>query len=159
LESVREALWGKDAPAFDDQQQLFEAIKAISDLRRAEPALRYGRLYFRQVSGNGRDFGYSTGAGGILAYSRILSDRELLVVANTNHDQAFAGHVLVDLDLNRRQEQLQIAYSSHGSVGRLPIDVVAKASFWESGLFSGRGIAAVPVALEPMELQIISPVA
>ena len=65
-QSVREAFWGKPN-AFDSQNFFYTQIKALSRLREEQPALRFGRLYFRQVSGNGRDFGYSSGAA---AWSR-----------------------------------------------------------------------------------------
>jgi glycosidase len=51
-ESVREALWGKPN-AFDNQHFLYKEIKALSRLREDQPALRFGRLYFRQISVNG----------------------------------------------------------------------------------------------------------
>jgi glycosidase len=70
LESVREALWGKEPVAFDRDNDFFKQIKRLSRVRADEPSLRYGRLYFRQLSGNGRDFGHSSGQGGVLAYSR-----------------------------------------------------------------------------------------
>ena len=59
-QSVREALWGKPN-AFDNQSFFFSHIKTLSRLREEQPALRFGRLYFRQVSANGRDFGHSAG--------------------------------------------------------------------------------------------------
>ena len=59
-ESVREALWGKPG-AFDTTTPAFRALQAIVALRRGEPALCFGRLYFREVSGNGQDFGHSSG--------------------------------------------------------------------------------------------------
>src|SRR5512144_1636398 len=49
------------------------------------PALRYGRQYFRPVSGDGVNFGISPFPGGIVSFSRILNNREVLVTANTNH--------------------------------------------------------------------------
>ena len=87
-QSVREALWGKPN-AFDNQSFFYNHIKTLSRLREEQPALRFGRLYFRQVSANGRDFGYSSGTGGLVAFSRVVSDVEVLVVANTNTADSF----------------------------------------------------------------------
>jgi len=157
LESVREALWGKRR-AFDKNHHLYGQIRDLSLLRDREPALRYGRLYFRQLSGNSQDFGHSSGNGGILAYSRILSDRELLVVANTNFSQSFTGHVLVDRDLNRGLPELTVAYSNRQSEGSQQIEVISEARFFENGRLVGMGnAAAVQVQLQPMEIQIIIP--
>jgi glycosidase len=88
-ESSREALWGKPN-AFDTNAATFKHVQALSRLRDDEPPLRYGRFYFREVSGSGSDFGHSFGAGGMVAFSRILVDREVLVVANTG-TQGFSG--------------------------------------------------------------------
>ena len=67
------------------EHPFYQAIQELTRLRQEQPALRYGRQYFRPISGDGRDFGISTFPGGVLAFSRILSDQEVLVVANTEH--------------------------------------------------------------------------
>jgi glycosidase len=82
-EFAREALWGR-ANAFAQDHRLYNHIKDLSALRNMYPALRYGRQYFRQCSGNDSDFGYSPFNGGVIAFSRILNSQELLVAANTN---------------------------------------------------------------------------
>ncbi|NIP90363.1 MAG: hypothetical protein GWN84_19890, partial [Gammaproteobacteria bacterium] len=82
-EHVREALWGKPN-AFDRNHPLYAAVRDIAALHAAEPALRYGRQYFRPVSGNDLDFGPSVHPGGVLAFARILNDREVIVAANTS---------------------------------------------------------------------------
>ncbi len=63
---VREALWGRtDAAgrpgAFDASHPLYRAVRQISTVRAQQPALRYGRQYFRQVSGNGTDGSVTSG--------------------------------------------------------------------------------------------------
>jgi glycosidase len=98
-EYVREALWGRP-DAFSTNRELYKTIRELSALRRKEPALRFGRQYFRACSGNGDDFGYSPYRGGVLAYSRILNDRELLVVANTDTQQPASVHVVIDHSLD-----------------------------------------------------------
>jgi glycosidase len=115
-EGVREALWGKPN-AFDQTNPTYVAVKKLATLRAAEPPLRYGRLYFRQVSGNGTDFGQSGGAGGVLAFSRVLAGREVLVVANTEGNTArppWRGFVLVDLDMNETPQTYSVAFSNRG---------------------------------------------
>ncbi|MFN2224490.1 MAG: alpha-amylase family glycosyl hydrolase [Candidatus Promineifilaceae bacterium] len=155
LESVREALWGK-AGAFDQDHPLFRQIKEIAQLRAVEPALRYGRLYFRQVSGNGHDFGHSTGRGGMLAYSRILSEQEAVIVANTSYDQHFGGWVLVDRHINKDGRRLSVAYSNLDTTGSGQVQGRAGARFWENGRLTGSAdAAAIFVELAPMEVQVL----
>ena len=114
-DSTPEALWGKTPVAFDQSHPTYKVIQVLAALRASERALSYGRLYFREVSGNGTDFGYSGGIGGIVAFSRILVDREVLVVANTSATNTFSGSVIVDRDLNPVSRKMQIA-----SGGQLP---------------------------------------
>ncbi len=157
-ESVREALWGKPNP-FNSAHPLFQQIQKLAALRDAEPALRYGRIYFREVSGNGQDFGQSTGAGGLIAFSRILSDREIVVVANTNTQQAFNGWVLQDPDLNRAPHQMQVVYSNLGTNGQGTVRQIPQANFYANGQLTGTAAAAaIFVGLAPMEVQVLGPV-
>jgi glycosidase len=156
FESVREALWGKDTP-FDPAHPLFESLKALSSAREALPALRYGRMYFREVSGNGRDFGHSSGAGGVVAYSRILGDTEVLIVANTSATQPFEGFVIQDLDLSRRPRSSKVIYSNAGTTGGGPVQRIPKANVYRDGQLSGvADVAAQFVRLAPTEFQIVA---
>jgi glycosidase len=98
-EYSREAFWGRPN-AFDANHELYQYIRDLSLLRKQQPALRYGRQYFRPCSGDGLTFGYSPYQGGIIAFSRILNDRELLVVANTSTTVTSTVDVVIDDNLN-----------------------------------------------------------
>ncbi len=154
-ESSREALWGKPN-AFDTGAAAFQEIRKLSDLRNLEPPLRFGRLYFREVSGNAIDFGHSSGAGGIVAFSRILYDREVVVAANTGA-QAFAGAVLVDRDLNVAPRPMRIAYSNLGNAGNATVLQIPNANFFHDGQVSSGPAAALPVTLAAGEVQVFVP--
>jgi glycosidase len=150
-ESVREALWGKPN-AFDRNHPLYQDIRTLTHLRKHEPALRYGRIYPREVSGNGVDFGHSSGTGGILAFTRVLWDQEVLCVANTNIQQPWEGDILLDVDLHRRATPLRIRYSNMGTGGDVPVSV-------HSANIGGSPteIASVHVKLQSMEIQVLTP--
>jgi hypothetical protein len=79
---VREALWGI-APTFPQNTSFYVKIQEVVAVRNSEPALRYGRFYFRPISGDSVNFGISPFTSGVLAWSRILNDQEVLIVANT----------------------------------------------------------------------------
>ena len=156
-QAVREALWGKPN-AFDNQSFFYTQVKALSRLREEQPALRFGRLYFRQVSGNGRDFGYSSGTGGLVAFSRVVSDVEVLVVANTNMQATFDGLVLQDPDLNRRPRRMLVAYSNLGITGSAAVRQIFDARFFSAEQLTGTGdVFALPVGLAPKEIKIWVP--
>jgi glycosidase len=71
--AVREALWGK-VDAFNRTHPFYATIGRLAAIRQRQPALRYGRQYFRPISGDGIHFGISTFNEGVLAFSRILND-------------------------------------------------------------------------------------
>lgn len=125
---------------------MFQEMQLLTKLRQNEPALRYGRQYFRPVSGNGTDFGYSYGTGGIVAYSRILGDREILIAANTGQTQ-FDGRILVDHDLNGDGANMRLAYPAAAET--LPVEIIDARI---DG--SPARLATVKVTLAPHEVRI-----
>jgi glycosidase len=154
-ESVREAIWGKPK-AFDTTSIFYTALQSIAAIRLVETTLRYGRLYFREVSGNGHDFGHSTGAGGIIAFSRVLSNREILVVSNTSGSHSFNGSVLCDLDISRNGKTFKVAYSNKGTTGT-GHTAIAPGTIFAAGAPSPSKIASLPIGLAAWEVQILVP--
>lgn len=163
--AVREALWGK-ADAFGRTEPIYEAIAALARLRASQPALRYGRQYFRPLSGDGFSFGISPFSPGVLAWSRILNDNEVLLVANPGTTHPFAGEVIVDLALNPASSPYELLYSNKSfrgggaRGGALPGPVVAKAGGSVeirevTGAVTNGPTRTVSVKLDPMELQIL----
>ena len=143
LEAVREALWGKPG-AFDLAHPVAAACRSLTDLRATEPALRCGRQYFRPISGDGVHFGVSGFPAGVIAFSRILSDREVVVVANTSTGEPWTGEVLVDRTLVHTDDAVQVLFANvHGaapphrpSSTRLP--EASKSRKWEAARRRGR---------------------
>ncbi|WP_025413088.1 alpha-amylase family glycosyl hydrolase [Gemmatirosa kalamazoonensis] len=155
-QNVREALWGKPG-AFDPAHPLARALRALSDLRRRTPALRYGRFYFRPVSGDGVHFGVSPFRAGVLAFSRILGDREVLVVANTSASDGFVGEVIVDASLNAPGSTFAVLHANRADPAAPgAVRVTGAIEVREVDGSSGTGPAAVVrVALRPMEVQVL----
>jgi hypothetical protein len=156
--AVREALWGKPG-AFDETHPFYLAMRQLSDLRNRQPALRYGRQYFRPISGDGSGFGVSPFAPGVVAFSRILNHLEIVVVANTSAAQDFRGEVIVDHALNPEGAAYEILYSNKAAP-RAPGSVTTKAAGAlrieePDGRVTGGPARAVGVELGPMEVQIL----
>jgi glycosidase len=164
---VREALWGRTDPAgrpngFDLRHPLYRAVQQIARVRADQSALRYGRQYFRQVSGNRTEFGISPFPSGVLAFSRILNDQEVVVVANTNTTNGFQGEVIVDHELNPEGTSYKILYSNktHSGEPHAPTAVVDKkrgsATIHEiDGSVTSGPARALPVDLQSTEIQIL----
>ncbi|MFY9269146.1 MAG: alpha-amylase family glycosyl hydrolase [Candidatus Manganitrophaceae bacterium] len=104
---IRETMFGGTFGAFatsgchffDPHHPAYLRIGAIARIRNQNSkvglALRRGRQYPRETSFLGRPFSIP-GAGELVAWSRILFDREVLVVLNTNGAASRGADVTVD---------------------------------------------------------------
>lgn len=155
--AVREALWG--GPGFNTSSSQYEQIAQIAAVRRATPALRYGRFYFRPISGDKQHFAVSSFVNGVVSFSRILMDREVVVAANTDTVNSCAVHVIVDMTLNQPGDQLQILYGNKaGAKPPGPVEMLSAGSVQvqETDGTTGTGpLNCVLVTLGPMEVQIL----
>jgi glycosidase len=153
-EAVREALWGKSG-AFDETDPFYLALRDIARVRAANPALRYGRQYFRPISGDRRNFGVSTFAPGVLAFSRILSESESVVVVNTNTVAGVEVSVLVDSVLNPAGARFATMYSSVGSSKSYAVEEISNATVIGNGATQGT-IHSIRVVLAVGEALILA---
>jgi glycosidase len=104
---VRECMFGGDWGAFqtsgrhffNPSNPIYQDISIIAGLRSSYPALRYGRLYFREISADGSNFGFPLDRRGTLAYSRILDTEEMLVLLNLDTAPR-SDHITVDRNLS-----------------------------------------------------------
>ncbi len=111
---VRECMFGGRWGAFDSTGRhffnpahpLYLTISRVASIRKGEPALRYGRQYFREISGNGIDFGYPLDGECMLAYSRILDTTEILITMNLGGRER-SDHVTVDFNLSSAGKKMK----------------------------------------------------
>jgi glycosidase len=155
-QNVREALWGQPN-AFDPAHPFYQIIQQLSRVRNEQPALRYGRFYFRPISGDGFHFGVSTTPQGVLAFSRILNDQEVVVIANTSTAFGFVGSVIVDSNLDPAGTEFQIMFSNQVTPTiPQPVRSTGPAEIHEvDGSVSVGPALVVPVTLRPMEIQML----
>jgi glycosidase len=154
--AVREALWGI-APTFPQNTFFYQQIQKVVAVRNAEPALRYGRFYFRPISGDGVNFGIAPYAGGVMAWSRILNDAEVVVVANTNTTQGQMVDVILEQTLSAAGNLLRVLHSNKPApTAPSSVTIINQASIAEVDGTTGNGpISVVRVTLQPMEVQIL----
>ena len=76
--------------------KIYRAIADIAGVMRKTEPLRFGRMYYRQISGDGVQFGFPFGSTYTLAFSRVLYGQEVLVdeTAARLEDGTLAGSVL-----------------------------------------------------------------
>ena len=103
---IREAMFGGEFGAFesrgrhffDETGTVYRELQKILRLRREHLVIRRGRQFLRQISGDGQNFGLPVMIGGtirsVVPWSRIFSDREVLLAVNTDVDvpQDRVGH-------------------------------------------------------------------
>jgi glycosidase len=155
---VREALWGKP-DAFDRASPFYTTLQRLLELRRREPALRYGRQYFRPISGDAVTFALSSFPDGVLAFSRILNDREVLVAVNPHTSEPADVHVIVDGALTSEGHVRSVLYSNQPAVTPPGPAVVRRGNLTvfevDGGVSRGGPLTTVRVRLKPMEIQIL----
>jgi glycosidase len=155
--AVREALWG--GPGFDLKSAFYQHIQQIAAVRAQQSALRYGRFYFRPLSGDGSTFRVSGFPQGVVAFSRILNDQEVVVAANTNPTQSQQLDVIVEILLNAAGDAFNVLYSNQADpIAPQSVRLVPQggATVQEVDGSTGQGpLHVVRVNLRPMEVQIL----
>ncbi|MCC5603273.1 alpha-amylase family glycosyl hydrolase [Nostoc favosum] len=156
---VRQALWGKPEGGFNRDHPFYQAIVQLSAYRKSHPALRYGRQYFRPISGDRINYGISPYNSGVLAFSRILNDQEVVVVANTNTTGTPQSiYVIVDYHINSQNPTFKILFSNKSDKSTEPETVEEKQDVnitEANGKMNHGPIRVMKVTLQPMEVQIL----
>jgi len=84
---------------FDEKFGTYRRIKELNRIRKAYPALRYGRQYLRPIRNFGQAFSLPR-AGELISWSRILDEEELLCIVNGHGNEYRGADILVDPSLN-----------------------------------------------------------
>jgi glycosidase len=121
--SVREAMFEKETNVslLNTNSTIYQEIAKIAAVMRECNPLRFGRMYYREISGNGIDFGLPFGNTYTLAFSRMLYGREVLVAYNVAASER-NDCVMIDRDFHQPGEHLTFLY---GSTGTVPVQQAA----------------------------------
>jgi glycosidase len=121
---MREAMFDKHTPGhnlLNTDCRIYQEITQIAEIMRTTEPLRFGRMYFRQISGDGSHFGWPFGSAYTLAFSRLLFGREVLVAYNIS---STARHdcIVIDATLHKDGDTLRFLYGKTGttSAGTAP---------------------------------------
>jgi hypothetical protein len=95
----------------------------------------------------------------VVAFSRLLNDQEVIVIANTSLDSGFAGEVIVDAFLNQDNAPCNLVFSNIPNPqqpGRVRTRGVGTVRIQEAegGVTNGPA-RTVRVDLRPAELQVL----
>ncbi|KAF2120358.1 glycoside hydrolase superfamily [Lophiotrema nucula] len=133
---IRETMFGgsfgafrsKDRHFFDEANTVFQEVAKITQLRNEYAALRRGRQYLREISGNGKDFGLPRKLGetmkSIVAWSRVFADQEVLCAINTDTENWTKAFVTIDDGLHAEGDKLKCSYRSPTDGDRTVADEV-----------------------------------
>ena len=117
---MREAMFEK-APGgsslLNPQCLIYQQIAKIASVMRQHEPLRFGRMYYREISGNGIDFGLPFGTSYTLAFSRILYGEEVLIAYNVS-EQTRHDRVIVDASLHPAGTMAFL----YGASGTVPVE-------------------------------------
>jgi alpha-amylase len=117
-EQIREAMFDGAVPGqnlLNTGCTIYQEIAKIAQVAKDRPPLRFGRMYFRPISGDGVHFGLPYGTDYTLAFSRVLYGQEVLVAYNVSA----AGRndcVVVDAAIHRPGDALSFLYGGAGTV-------------------------------------------
>ena len=121
---IREAMFGgefgafrsRDRHLFNEDAHVYKELSKVLSIRKEYIALRRGRQYLREISGDGEHFGLPYMIGdrilSVVPWSRIFNDREMLLAINTDCDDQRTARVIVDNYLNAEDSVFKCIYST-----------------------------------------------
>jgi glycosidase len=131
--NMREAMFDKNIPGANLLNMgctIYKQIAEIAKVVREIPALRFGRMYFRQISGDGIHFGFPYGTDYTLAFSRVVYGGEVLVAFNVSNN-ARNDAIVIGAEFHQMGETMSFLY---GGAGTVPIQQAAGTLFVQLAL-------------------------
>ncbi|WP_201026181.1 alpha-amylase family glycosyl hydrolase [Mastigocoleus testarum] len=121
---LREAMFGGNFGAFrsqgvhffNEENWVYQEVAKILQIRREKIVLRRGRQYLRSISADGENFGLPQMIGNqirtVIPWSRILSEKEIVLAINTDYEQMQIAWVSIDNELHNEGDFLKCIYST-----------------------------------------------
>jgi hypothetical protein len=114
---MREAMFDKTntTSLLNTNCTIYKEIAKIAAVMQDNEPLRFGRMYYREISGDGVTFGLPFGSEYTLALSRMLYSTEVLVAYNVS-GAARTDSVVVDATLHAAGSTMTYLYGGSGTV-------------------------------------------
>jgi glycosidase len=110
---------------FDEDAPLYQALSTLCALRHKWIALRRGRQYVHEISGDGVHFGPPVKFGDrlhtLVSWSRVVADHEMLIVFNTDELNAHELYSTLNPNLRTEGEELRLLFSYTPESGVEPL--------------------------------------
>jgi alpha-amylase len=117
--SVRESMFSLEdtiTSGLNKENIIYREISRLASLRKQSAVLKFGRMYMRDFSHDGKTFQLPVYHDCLLAFSRILFDEEILVVYNDSLDNEDEEYIGVDRHLNPEGSVFRFCYGAHGKI-------------------------------------------
>jgi glycosidase len=116
---------------FDEDARLFQAVAKLCALRHKWIALRRGRQYVHEISGDGVRFGppvkFADRLHTLVSWSRVVADHEMLVVFNTDEINAHELYSTLNPNLRAEGDELRLLFSYTPESGVEPLEALRHA--------------------------------
>lgn len=120
--NIRESMFslgGSPVNALNKSCRIYQQIAVLAGIRKDSPVLKFGRMYMRKLSVDGKDFSLPTFEKCLLAFSRVLYDHEMVIAYNSSLVEQDEEYVRVDPLLNPQGSVFTFIYGQSGSVNVL----------------------------------------
>jgi glycosidase len=137
--AMREAMFDTGQPGhnlLNTSCTIYLEIAKIAAVMQSNEALRFGRMYYRQISGDSTHFGFPFGETYTLAFSRLLYGTETLVAYNVSGAPR-NDSVIVDATLHS-SGSMRFLY---GGTGTVPVQTAPDGSRFVNLPLTGYGFA------------------
>lgn len=102
--------------ALNKNNGIYREIAHLAAIRNKSAVLKFGRMYMRESSSDGKHFGLPVTHDAMIAFSRILYDEEMLVVYNDSLTLDDEEYISVDRNLNPEGSVFRYLYGGKGKI-------------------------------------------
>lgn len=116
--NIREAMFSLEdskSNALNKSGRIYQQIAILAKVRKISPVLKFGRMYMRKQSQDGKIFSLPTFEKCLLAFSRVLYDHEMVIAYNSSLNEYDQEYILVDSLINLPGEVFTFIYGATGS--------------------------------------------
>ncbi|MEO5603846.1 MAG: hypothetical protein ABIR06_23210 [Cyclobacteriaceae bacterium] len=117
--SVRETMFSlRDGTTnvLNKNNPIYKELAILANIRESKAVLKFGRMYMRESSHDGKNFQLPGTPDCMLAFSRILYDEEMLIVYNDSLSSDDEEYIGVDRHLNPEGSVFRFCYGGTGKV-------------------------------------------
>jgi glycosidase len=120
---VRECMFSlhdQNVNLLNQESLIYKAIASIANFRKTSNVLKFGRMYFREISADGVNFHYPECENCTLAFSRILFNQEVVIIYNTCPTESKMEFVEIDYRINKNKRSMKPIYGYENCVQIMP---------------------------------------